>query len=226
MKVILIYILVIVILFLFYSVFSTIFIRTLSKRLIKVVPNTDGIFLTFDDGPHPVYTPQLLDLLKSSDIRATFFVVGSLAAQYPHIIERMNREGHTIGIHHHQHQSSWLLSPRQLKKQLTDTNQVLYTITHEQTVFYRPPWGHFNIASLFVSKPYTIIMWSHIFQDWKVTKHQLNKLKQFPSNGSIILLHDNGDTKGADQEAPKVMMSYLAPFIERCKERGTQFLTF
>ena len=104
---------------------------------------TPAIALTFDDGPNPEYTPQLLDLLKKYGVKASFFVVGSKVKAYPDIIKRMSQEGHTIGIHHYDHISSWILSPFQLKKQLQMTEQAIMECTHEKVTFYRPPWGQF-----------------------------------------------------------------------------------
>ncbi|WJH35220.1 polysaccharide deacetylase family protein [Paenibacillus sp. CC-CFT747] len=69
------------------------------------------IALTFDDGPDPVYTPRLLDLLKERGIRATFFVLGSKAEKHPDLIRRMHEEGHQIGIHNYTHLSNWLMTP-------------------------------------------------------------------------------------------------------------------
>lgn len=66
------------------------------------------IAFTFDDGPDPCYTPELLDLLKEHGIKATFFVLGKKAQQYPELIERMHREGHQIGIHNYTHTPNWI----------------------------------------------------------------------------------------------------------------------
>lgn len=69
------------------------------------------IAFTFDDGPDPCYTPELLDLLKEHGIKATFFVLGKKAKQYPELIERMHREGHQIGIHNYTHTPNWIHFP-------------------------------------------------------------------------------------------------------------------
>lgn len=194
-------------------------------HITKKLSVQNGILLTFDDGPHPDYTPQLLDLLKKNQVKATFFVVGELVEKHPEIIHRMHKEGHTIGIHHFRHVSSWLLNPWQLKKQLSSTEKVISKITKEPVAYYRPPWGHFNLATLSLSRKYDIIMWSHIFKDWKIDTHQLHLLEQQPAEGSILLLHDNGDTSGADRDAPKEMVKYLSRFIAMCKINNTEFLS-
>jgi peptidoglycan-N-acetylglucosamine deacetylase len=140
----------------------------------------------------------------------------------------MNDEGHTIGIHHFNHVSSWILTPFQLKKQLELTEKAIKECTNEKVTFYRPPWGHFNIFTPFVSKKYKKIMWSNIFGDWKVENCKNSLLEQLRSTtekGSILLLHDCGETLGADDEAPQYMMKNLEIFLKENKARGTCYIT-
>ena len=86
-------------------------------------PENKKIAITFDDGPHPVYTKQLLDGLLERKVKATFFVTGEQAENYPELIERMDEEGHLIGNHTFR------------------TNQVIYDITGKETEYVRPPYG-------------------------------------------------------------------------------------
>ncbi|CAH0346768.1 polysaccharide deacetylase family protein [Bacillus sp. CECT 9360] len=111
--------------FLFYSVIPTVLIRIGGVGITKKNKDINGIALTFDDGPNPKYTIELLDLLKRYGVKASFFVVGRKVMQNPEIIKRMHQEGHTIGIHHFDHISSWLLSPYHLRKQLILTEQAI-----------------------------------------------------------------------------------------------------
>lgn len=210
-----------------YAVIPTILIRISGRGITKNMKGK-GIALTFDDGPNPEYTTQLLELLKKYEIKATFFVVGSKVERNKEMVKRMHQEGHTIGIHHYNHISSWILTPFQLRKQLMLTEKAIHECTNGEVVFYRPPWGHFNLFTLLVSKKYHIIMWSNIFGDWKVerSKHTLlHQLQTTTVPGSILLLHDNGETLGADQEAPKYMMENLEVFIKESREKGIQFVT-
>ncbi|MFL6559406.1 MAG: polysaccharide deacetylase family protein [Bacillus sp. (in: firmicutes)] len=214
-------------LFLIYAILPTILIRATGWGITKRI-NAEAIAITFDDGPNPEYTPQLLDLLKKYGVKASFLVVGSKVKAYPDIIKRMNQEGHTIGIHHYNHISSWILSPFQLKKQLQMTEQAIQECTSQKVQFYRPPWGHFNLISLFLSKPYKIIMWSHIFGDWKEAKGKnglLEQLLQSTEAGSVLLLHDCGETLGADRLAPHYMLKSLEIYLRENVNKGTQFIT-
>ncbi|MFK9090188.1 polysaccharide deacetylase family protein [Bacillus salipaludis] len=224
-KIIIVTVILLLILFLVYAILPTVMIRVFSWGITKRT-NTDAIALTFDDGPNPEYTPQLLDLLKKYDVKATFFVVGSKVKSYPAIIKRMSREGHTIGIHHFEHISSWILSPFRLKKQLLMTEQAIRECTGEKVSFYRPPWGSFNLFSLLVSKRYNMVLWSHIFGDWKAAKGingLLEELLTATEPGSILLLHDCGETLGADKEAPYYMLKSLEIYLQQNKNNGTKF---
>ncbi|MFJ7728305.1 polysaccharide deacetylase family protein [Neobacillus sp. NPDC097160] len=227
-KIIIVTVILLLILFLVYAILPTVMIRVFSLGITKRT-NTDAIALTFDDGPNPVYTPQLLDLLKKYDVKATFFVVGSKVKSYPDIIKRMSREGHTIGIHHFEHISSWIHSPSRIKKQLQMTEQAITECTGEKVTFYRPPWGSFNLFSLLVSNRYKVILWSHIFGDWKAAKGKnglLEELLTATEPGSILLLHDCGETLGADKEAPYYMLKSLEIYLQQNKNNGTKFVTF
>ncbi|MEY9869547.1 peptidoglycan/xylan/chitin deacetylase (PgdA/CDA1 family) [Peribacillus sp. B2I2] len=215
-------------LFIFYTIFPTVLIRACSLGITKNFKSNNGMALTFDDGPNPEYTIKLLDLLKDYGIKATFFVVGNKVKSNPEIIKRMHEEGHTIGIHHFHHVSSWVLSPIHLRRQLDMTAKAINECTNEKVVFYRPPWGHFNIFTPLLSKKYKVIMWSHIFGDWKVEKcrnNLLDQLRTTSTEGSILLLHDCGETLGADKEAPGYMIEMLKIYLQEHKEKGTRFIT-
>lgn len=207
-----------------YSIFATAIIR--QQSFVEKRFKGKGIALTFDDGPHPIYTPQLLDLLKRYEIKATFFVVGSKVEKYPYIIKRMHEEGHTIGIHHYEHKSNWVLTPWQLTEQLERTAAAISNCTGKRPALYRPPWGHFNIAVPFTAKGYRIVLWSHIFGDWKVERAKMlyEDLHNAVEDGAVFLLHDCGKTLGADEEAPKFMLESLASFLADCQEQNIQFV--
>ncbi|KGR87025.1 polysaccharide deacetylase family protein [Lysinibacillus odysseyi] len=207
-----------------YSIFATAVIR--NQSFVEKRFSGKGIALTFDDGPHPVYTPQLLDLLKRYDIRATFFVVGSKVEKYPYIIKRIHEEGHAIGIHHYEHKSNWVLTPRQLQKQLEKTAAAISHCTGKRPILYRPPWGHFNATTPFIARNYRMVLWSHIFGDWKVERAKMlyNDLHNAAEDGAVFLLHDCGKTLGADEEAPKYMLECLARFLADCEKINVPFV--
>lgn len=192
--------------------------------------NTPGmIALTFDDGPDPVYTPQILDLLSYYRIKATFFVLGSKAKRYPEIIKQIHQEGHQIGIHNYEHISNWLLSSHAVKQQQVEkTANVIEEITGERPVYYRPPWGILNLFDLFLLRSYRIVLWSNMPMDWKsgVGSDRLaQRMLQRMRDGDIVLLHDSGDTYGADDDAPAQMIPALRQVVSFMNNKGYQFCT-
>jgi peptidoglycan/xylan/chitin deacetylase (PgdA/CDA1 family) len=182
------------------------------------------IAFTFDDGPDPQYTPILLDMLKKHQIKATFFVLGSKAELYPDIILRMHNEGHQIGIHNYKHASNWLMAPwTVVKKHIKRSADVIETITGTRPSYYRPPWGILNLWGFFLRKNYQLVFWSVMGYDWlsSVGKTQLKgRLLRDITDGSVILLHDSGDTFGADHDAPYYMLKSLDEVIADVKARG------
>lgn len=216
------------IIFISYTALPTVLIRLLNWGIVKDIAQPHSIALTFDDGPDPRYTARLLDVLKKHEAKAAFFVVGEKAAKHPLLLKRMQAEGHTIGIHHYRHISSWILSPGSLKKQLEQTKQVIEETINEEVFFYRPPWGHFNLFTLWIARNYKIIMWSGIFKDWKI-KHIRNTLSESLAKetvpGRIFLLHDSGETPGADSSAPEHMILHLDEYLQQAALKGIRFIS-
>lgn len=147
--------------------------------------------LTFDDGPHPEFTPRLLKILSKHQAHATFFMVGRSARAYPQLVNDASNAGHAIGIHGWDHSSFVKLSLYEQRKQLQACAGVYGSYVSR---IFRPPYGHQNIAShLNVrSMGYEVIGWDLDVADWlyhdsiSLADELINKLKP----GSIILLHD------------------------------------
>lgn len=183
------------------------------------------VAFTFDDGPHPIYTPQLLDLLKKYRVKANFFVLGSKAEKYPELILRMHREGHLIGIHNYHHYPNSFMTPKQIRRQVNQTAEIVSQITGERPLFYRPPWGVLNLFDFWIHQDFCIVLWSVMVGDWKrrggsskVKKRLLRRLK----DGSIFLLHDSGDTFGADLDAPENTLQALEDVLQVVLDKGYQ----
>ncbi|MEI4831395.1 polysaccharide deacetylase family protein [Bacillus sp. FJAT-53711] len=200
-----------------------IFTRGFGIGVLKRKDSSAKIAFTFDDGPNPIYTPQLLDLLKINNIKATFFVVGSKAEQYPELIERMHAEGHLIGMHNYVHKSNWIMAPWTIRRYLRKSASIIEKITGERPIYYRPPWGLLNLFDFFLMKKYKIILWSVMAEDWsskggseKVKKRLLRDIK----NGDVILLHDCGKTFGADEDAPMNTIDALKDVFKELSSRG------
>ena len=207
----------------FYAFLPGIFSRLFGFRVFKKGNSSQSIALTFDDGPDPVYTAQLLDLLKKHNAKATFFVVGVLAEQHPELLRRMHEEGHLIGMHNYVHKSNWLMRPKTVKRHISQTSAIIEQITGKPAIHYRPPWGVVNFFDFGNLGHIQIILWSAMFGDWrkKVGAERLYKrMKKHCAPGEVLLLHDCGVTLGADEEAPANMLIALERFLQDADAKG------
>lgn len=179
----------------FYVMVSGREIYQTSGEGIQTVEDTKRIALTFDDGPHPYYTEQLLDGLKERGVVVTFFVTGEHATLHPEVIKRMQEEGHVIGNHTYSHMQLRQDNREAFKKELQKTNQVLKELTGEDVVYVRPPYGSWD-KELEKELNMIPVLWSVDPLDWctenasTVTRRVKEKVK----DNSIILLHDYFDT--------------------------------
>ncbi|MCF6136633.1 polysaccharide deacetylase family protein [Pseudalkalibacillus berkeleyi] len=210
------------IIFIVYGILPTVMFRTMSMGLIKKGQNQNTLALTFDDGPNPHYTPQVLDLLKQYQCKATFFLIAEKALEHPDLVKRIVAEGHIIGIHHYAHTNSWLLSPTATKREIGESAAILEKITGEKPGFYRPPYGRMNVFTLWFSKDYRIVLWSSIFQDWKKQDADVlfGKMRKRLGHGEIFLLHDDGSNPNADEIAPESTIEALRNFIPEALAQG------
>ena len=149
------------------------------------------IALTFDDGPHPRYTPRLLDGLKERGVKATFFVVGKHIPEREDIIRRMNEEGHLIGNHTYDHVNIANMSMEDACLQITRTSDLIREITGKDTEYVRPPFGTWN-QNLECGIELLPVLWTLDPKDWttknvdQIVQNVVSKVKE----NDIILLHD------------------------------------
>lgn len=171
--------------------------RSFAQNNEREQTNTEikKIAITFDDGPHPKYTPILLDELKKRNVKATFFVTGQNAEAYPEIIERMQKDGHVIGNHTYHHIQLTKGNLSQFKEELQSTNQILYQITQKEIIYVRPPYGEWD-KSLEKELNMIPVLWTVDPLDWctcdtqEIIRRTLKKVKE----NDIILLHDSYDS--------------------------------
>ncbi|WP_274362676.1 polysaccharide deacetylase family protein [Paenibacillus thermotolerans] len=212
--------------FTFYAFLPGLVSRLFGFRVFKRGISDKDISLTFDDGPDPVYTPKLLDLLKKHGVKATFFIVGKHAEEHPDIIKRMHQEGHLIGIHNYKHRSNWLMRPKSVVQSVQRTSQLIERFTGEPSQFYRPPWGIMNIFDYSTRHQLQIVLWSVMLNDWKKSTGAARireKMLKHLKGGQIYLLHDCGNTFGADLDAPQNTIAALGEFIPIALEKGYRF---
>jgi len=151
--------------------------------------------LTFDDGPHPVHTPALLDWLKEHQIKATFFVLGQNAKRYPELVKRIAAEGHEIGNHTWSHVKLTTAKPEVLRSEIKRTHDLIVSLTGKPPVSFRPPYGALTIAQRRVVEKefgYHIVRWTADSFDWKPRSSDavVKRLRLSVKPGAIILAHD------------------------------------
>lgn len=174
------------------------------------------IALTFDDGPNPINTPKVLDLLAERKIKASFFVLGSRAQQYPKITKRIVAEGHAIGNHSWDHPVLTKLKRADLEHQILDTEKVLTEIIGFSPHLFRPPYGAFNQTVIDTAK-LPVILWSIDSLDWKDGKAAdiKKEILKHLGTGKIILLHD----------IHKTTVEALPNILDTLTKDGYQFVT-
>jgi len=181
------------------------------------------IALTFDDGPWPNSTPEVLNVLKKNNVKATFFIVGKQVQKYPQLMKQVVGEGHAIGNHTWSHQYHQYNNPA-AAHEIDSTAELVYKTTGVKTSLFRPPAGILNngLATYAQEKKYAVVMWSVDTKDWRSQRTTAqgwidNILKQ-AKPGGIVLLHDGGGDRSKTVQA-------LPQLIAQLKKRGYQFVT-
>jgi len=165
--------------------------KTFLGTVTRVKTNRPLIALTFDDGPHPEYTPRLLDILDRHHAKATFFIVGNSAKKYPRIVDDMLAGEHELGCHSWRHVSFPTLSRAERVDEIHKCETLL---NGRLTKLFRPPYGHIDLLSHMDIRRmgYTLIAWNVSANDW--LDYDANwicqKLNRKAKPGNIVLLHD------------------------------------
>lgn len=154
-------------------------------------PALKQVALTFDDGPHPVYTPRLLDGLRERGVHATFFLIGNSIEGNEDIIRQMKADGHLIGNHSNSHVQLTVESAKAACDEINATNQKILEITGETPQYIRPPFGSWS-EELECMVPMTVVLWDIDPLDWKVlnTRKVVRHILKNVDDNDIILLHD------------------------------------
>ncbi len=154
----------------------------------------NSIYLTFDDGPHPVVTPLVLNILSKYQVKATFFCIGKNVEQYPDLYTRIIHEGHQVANHSYSHRSGWKMP---VDEYVTDVDKAGRSIT---STLFRPPYGRITPYQFKALKSrYKIIMWDVLSKDYDTTipdETVITNVTENISPGSIIVMHDNEKTVG------------------------------
>lgn len=211
-----------------YSLAPTILIRLGRVGAVARAARGYGrVALTFDDGPDPNYTPQILDILNRYQVKACFFVVGSKVREHPDLTRQILQAGHSIGNHGFRHKAVWLLSPRATRREINDTNVAIEELTGQKTILCRPAWGLFNLFSIWYCwlKGLKVILWTYMSWDWtkKATPESIcRKVLDRIKDGAIILLHDSDSAPGAAKGSPAQVVAALPHILDGLEQKGLQ----
>lgn len=184
------------------------------------------VALTFDDGPDPRYTPQLLDVLNEYDVKATFFIMGARAEAYPDLVQRIVEEGHIIGNHTFWHPN--LVEQGDiatLEREVQQTEDTLENMIGYRTKLFRAPYGFLynELVEKLRDMDYTVIGWSVDSLDWQEDPAEdiaFNVLSN-TTPGSIILMHDGAEWEG---DRTNTIQS-LHEIIPSLQQGGIEFVT-
>ncbi len=180
-----------------------------------IAPNKPGeLALTYDDGPNPDWTPQLLDILARQNIRATFFLIGSYAARNPALVRQISAAGHTIGNHSWHHPNLALTPAARVRNELVRTKATLEATIGKEIRFFRPPFGARRPEVLRIARSLglTPVTWNAMTSDWSnpdaesiacklIAKIEMNQQKGMASN---IVLHDGSHIDPTANRGPSI----------------------
>ena len=181
------------------------------EALFRIKTTEKILYLTFDDGPDPVSTPQLLDILKERDIKALFFCKGYAAEKYPDLINQILKGEHLIGNHGYYHYDGWRTDSL---KYIRDVNKAS---KYTSDKIFRPPFGRLSFKQKRLLKSYKLVFWDLMAYDFDITfggENCLKVLKKKIRPGSIIVLHDT---------ASSTLTSIIGEFLSFAVNSGYRF---
>ncbi len=191
-------------------------------QVVNVGPTTaKQVALTFDDGPHPIITLKVLDILREYNAKATFFVIGSRAKRYPWILRQIVAEGHEIGNHTYTHlmMTAETSTDEVIDREITQTQNEIKNAIGYETFLFRPPYGTYRAEtkSVFRDHNLNIVLWSVDSNDWRAKEHDriFQTVTNHIHNGSIILCHD----------IHKAILDSLPHILDTLKAEGYEFTT-
>jgi len=188
-------------------------------KLMHGDPHTRAVALTFDDGPHPQYTTKLLSILQKYHVKATFFVVGKMAQQYPDLVKAEHAAGHVVGNHTYDHVNLTRVPLDEVSTEWRKCDDTIKSILGTQMRFCRPPGGDYDAAVITAAQDLglTTVLWTDDPSDYAspgdtvIEQRVLDRI----GNGGIILIHD-----GVQQT-----VDVLPQIISTLQKKGFRFQT-
>lgn len=187
---------------------------------VRTVALPGTVALTFDDGPSPIYTPEILAILKKYDIKATFFMVGTNAKKYPEVVKAVLADGHAINSHSLTHPMLTKLNEAELEKEVVTPSTIIYDIIRVKPVCLRYPYGASNQHVRDVIRTAGMTPVSMGFNSFDYNRPGVEKIANWviknAHSGQVILLHDGYDKR-------EQTVAALPKIIEGIKKKGLGF---
>ncbi len=184
------------------------------------------VALSFDDGPHPTFTPRLLDILEKHDVPATFFLIGRYVRRHPDIAQRIAAGRHEIGNHTYHHRIMPLLPGKMLEHEICTTHELIRDATGREAQLLRPPMGLFTRRTVDVIEAcgYKTVVGDVYPRDPNLpgTERIVSRVLRRTRPGSLIILHDGGNTRSVDRSQTLTAVDRIIPEL---KKRGFRFIT-
>jgi len=199
------------------------------KFIYKIKTNEKFVALTFDDGPHPLFTNRLLDIFKEKGIKATFFVAGNKIEKHKKIISRMIAEGHELGNHSYSHKNLIFKKKSMIREEIEKTDRLLRELGVKGDIHFRPPFGRllFAACSVIASLNKKVIMWNVPTRDFKESDPNviLKRIYKRIKPGAIIVLHDSGIERPGKKIDRQATIDVVKMLIDGLPKRGYEFRT-
>jgi peptidoglycan/xylan/chitin deacetylase (PgdA/CDA1 family) len=178
------------------------------------------VALTFDDGPHPEFTPKVLDTLAEHGAKATFFCVGKAARLRPDLVKRIVEEGHTLACHTDTHADLSKIGSRRSWEECKRSRETLEELGGVTIRYLRPPWGHMGLTTLpiIMANGMRAALWSYDSLDYERLSPEdlvVRVRRKRPGPGSVALFHDDGANTA--MALPEIIAAF--------KERGLECVT-
>lgn len=198
-------------------------LRNRVMRRLSAVGDSGHVALTFDDGPDPKSTPRFLDLLAERDVRATFFLLGSMAERAPGLVSEMTAAGHEIAVHGWHHRNLLLRGPRATYDDLARARDFIGELTGTVPTLFRPPYGVMTASAHFAAARLALAptLWTAWGEDWtaRATPDSVFRtVRRGLHGGGTILLHDSDCT--AKPDSWKSALGALPLVLDYCDARS------
>ena len=181
-------------------------VRSVLRSVVGVESNDGVVALTFDDGPDPIHTPAILDVLQSLEAKATFFILCDQAEKHPELVARIREEGHEAALHTCTHRDLTKLGIGALSQEIYAARRRLMSLSRSDVVFFRPPYGAQNLRSYLMSRISGMmpVLWDTVAYDWEdvTTDQVVDSALEGLSDGGILLLHDGHTDPEHNTAAP------------------------